>query len=88
MAGAGMNNLNVAGTTKARIGIAGRTAGKRGFLKIVNEPREEKQQRQSNGSNAVGPNRTTACRPREHQDFEEWHELIGPKYCCQSDCQT
>jgi len=37
----------------------------------ASEPHDEKEQRQSDDSDAVRPDRTTACRPRGHQDFGE-----------------
>jgi hypothetical protein len=55
---------------------------------IASEPRDEKQQCQSYGNNAVRPDRTAACRPREHQDFEKRHEFVRPQQSCQSECET
>jgi hypothetical protein len=60
----------------------------RSLSAIAREPRYEKQYGQSNGSNAVGPDCTTACRPRKHQGFKEWHEFIRPKWSRQPECQT
>jgi hypothetical protein len=42
----------------------------------------------TNRHDAVGSNRTMTCRPREHQDFEDRHEFIGPKQTCQSECKN
>jgi hypothetical protein len=55
---------------------------------MARETGDEKQQGQSDSDNAVRPNRTTACRPREQQDIEEGPEFIRPKQPCQSEPQT
>jgi hypothetical protein len=38
---------------------------------VSQKARSEKEQRQSDGSDTIRPDRTAACRPREHQDFEQ-----------------
>jgi hypothetical protein len=46
---------------------------------IAGEPRHQNEHGQSNRNDAVGPNRTIACRPREQQDVEQWYEFIRPE---------
>jgi hypothetical protein len=44
---------------------------------MTQKARDEKEQRQSDGSDTIRPDRTAACRPREHQDFEQQHEFVS-----------
>jgi hypothetical protein len=55
---------------------------------MTSEQSKQKQQRQPNGCEAIGSNRSTTRRPGEHQDFKERHEFIGPKQPRESERQT